>query len=170
MYRYAINRNGKFAAIGVVLTMALAGCTTSTSQPVSNSALPVPAGKTDIAVKAFRELCLQTAPSFEAGITGAKRYDVKDFYDLGGEQSGMTKDNSMSVQIKPGKECAITSPNRSDPTLHQQFLRTVAEFADKVPQDDKPNQPFVATIKGKRFIFQHDRKGGEAYVMLNPEK
>ncbi|MEF0938951.1 hypothetical protein [Rhizobium sp. BR 362] len=166
-HQCTINKITKIATIGLALTMALAGCTTSSPQPTS--AAPVPSGKTDVAITAFKELCLQTAPSFAAGIQGAKRYGVT-FLDLGGEQSGMTKDESMSVQIKPGKECAITSPNRADPTLHQQFLSTVAEFADKVPQDDKPNQPFVATIKGKRFIFQHDRKGGEAYVMLNPEK
>ncbi|MBB4571391.1 hypothetical protein [Rhizobium leucaenae] len=166
-HQYAINKNGKITTIGLALTVALAGCTTSS--PQSTSAAAAPAGKTDVAINAFKKLCLQTAPDFAAGIQGAKRYGVT-FLDLGGEQSGMTKDESMSVQIKPGKECAITSPNRADTTLHQQFLRTVAEFADKVPQDDKPNQPFIATIKGRRFIFQHDRKGGEAYVMLNLEK
>lgn len=149
------------AAISLALTAALAVCTASAASAAS--------GKTDIAIKAFKDLCLKTGPSFTAGISGAKGYGVTDFFDLNGGKNGMTKDHSMSVQIKPGRECAITSPNRSDPTLHDQFLRAVAEFADNVPMNDKPNQPFVAIIKGKRFIFQHDRNGGEAYVMI-PQK
>ncbi|HEX8045977.1 hypothetical protein [Rhizobium sp.] len=154
-------------AMALALAVALAGCTTAEqSQPVA----PAPTGKTDIAIKAFKELCLQTAPSFAAGISGAKRYGIKQLLDLGGDQSGMTDDKSMSVQIKPNRECAITSPNRADPTLHRQFVSVIAEFADKVPADSKANQPFVAMVKGKRFIFQHDRNGGEAYVMLSLEK
>ena len=164
-----LHRIGTAQAIAFALVMGLTGCATS-QQPQVASSSPVPVGKTDIAIKAFKELCLQTAPSFAAGISGAKRYGVKSFMDMGGEQSGMTADNSMSVQIKPNHECAITSPNRSDPTLHQQFARVVAEFADKVPADSKANQPFAAKVKGKAFVFQHDRKGGEAYVMLSLEK
>jgi len=163
MTRQCITNQFKSAAICLAMTVGMAVCTASAAAP------PVASGKTDIAIKAFKDLCLKTAPSFTAGISGAKRYGVTDFDDLNGGKDGMTKDHSMSVQIKPGRECAITSPNRADPTLHQQFLRAVAEFADNVPMNDKPNQPFVATIKGKRFIFQHDRNGGEAYVMI-PQK
>ncbi|TAX39918.1 hypothetical protein ELH97_12995 [Rhizobium leguminosarum] len=52
-----------------------------------------------------------------------------------------------------------------DPVLRSSGRwRAVAEFIDKVRPGGKPNQPFVAMIKGKRFIFMHDRKGGEAYI------
>lgn len=146
------------------VAMALSACLM-----VPQVALAAPKSSTgnDIAVAAFKDVCLASAPTFATAAAKAKRYGVKDADQQFG---GMTDDHSMSVQIKPKKECAVTSENRSDRTLHAQFLRVIAASGAEVPKDAKAGQPFVATIKGKRFIFQHDRRGGEAYVMLSLDK
>ncbi|EJL54646.1 hypothetical protein PMI09_02389 [Rhizobium sp. CF122] len=125
---------------------------------------------TDIAIAAFKDVCLRSAPSFASALTKAKRYGVKETTKLGDSNIGMTSDDSISVQVKLKRECAVTSPNRSNPTLHAQFLRTIAEFADAPPQGNKAGVPFTGTIQGHRFVFMHDRKGGEAYVMISLEK
>lgn len=121
----------------------------------------------DIAIAAFKDVCLASAPTFATAAAKAKRYGVKS---ADPQLGGMTEDRSMSVQIKPKRECAVTSERRSDRTLHAQFLRVIAGFGVDVPQGSKAGTPFVAMIKGKRFIFQHDRQGGEAYVMISLEK
>jgi hypothetical protein len=82
---------------------------------------------------------------------------------------GDTADGSLSVQIKPNKECATTSENKSDSSLQKQFTQVVAEVTDSAPAEANA-AAFLGTIHGHRYIFLHDRKGGEAYVMENPGK
>jgi hypothetical protein len=139
--------------------------------PHSASAGSSSGGKaTEVAIAAFRDLCLKTAPSFEKGIAAAKRYGVKktDVSD-GIGWIGSTADGSLSVQIKPNKECATTSENKRDPSLQKQFAQAVADVTDSAPADS--NTPaFSGTIRGHRYLFLHDRRGGEAYVMENLQK
>ena len=81
----------------------------------------------------------------------------------------MTKDQSISIQIQPGKECAITSKTRPGPAVHTQFINAVSS-ATKSPAIAKlTSTPFIAAVGGKKFIFKHDRDGGEAYVMLRKD-
>ena len=80
---------------------------------------------------------------------------------------GFNRDQSLSVQIKEGIECAITTPTQSDRTLTKTFMQSVARAANASPA---AKVPFRADISGQTFIFQHDRSGGEAYVMLKAGK
>jgi hypothetical protein len=136
------------------------------AMPQPSMAASAKAGKggVDIGIMAFKEICLGTAPSFASGVAKAKRYGVTKFFKLGEGSDGMSPDNSISVQIKPNKECAITTTNRADQTLSRQFLTAVATVAKGVPDDDK-GAPFHASVRGHVYVFFHDRKGGEAYVM-----
>jgi hypothetical protein len=139
--------------------------------PQSVSAGSPGAGKvTEVAIAAFRDLCLKTAPSFEKGIAAAKRYGVKkmDGTDAIG-WIGDTADGSLSVQIKPNKECATTSENKRDPSLQTQFTQVVTDVTDSVPAEAN-TLAFFGTIHGHRYLFLHDRRGGEAYVMENLQK
>ncbi len=117
-------------------------------------------------IKAFKDICLATAPSFSSAVPAAKRYGVKDFFDLGEGKSGLTPDNSLSAQIKPAVECAVTTPayvgDRG--ALRAQFIAVVGAAAGVDIENTKI--PFTAEIKGTKFIFTHDPKGGEAFVML----
>jgi hypothetical protein len=123
----------------------------------------------DVGIMAFKEICLGTVPSFASGVAKAKRYGVTEFFKLGEGSDGMSADKSISVQIKPNKECAITTTNRADQTLSRQFLAAVATVAKGVPEDDK-GAPFHATVNGHLYVFFHRRKGGEAYVMMSMGK
>ena len=118
--------------------------------------------RTDIAIAAFKDACLRSAPSFASALAKAKRYGVKETTKLGDSNIGMTSDDSISVQVRLKRECAVTSPNRSNPTLHAQFLRAIAEFADAAPQGSKAGARFTGIVQGHRFVFMHDGKGGEA--------
>jgi hypothetical protein len=141
-------------------TVLLAGCN-ATSQPSAVRA----EGVEDIGVTAFREICLQSAPSFAEAPGYARKYGVDLSLALGEEKMGMTADHSLSVQVKPGAECAITTPNRPDDAAVGQFRKVVAE-ATRSPV---MQLPFVAAVRGVTFIFNEDRKGGEAYVMTKKE-
>ncbi len=133
------------------------------------SAAPVSAadgGAIDIGIRAFNEICLASAPSFASATQLAKKYGVETWMPLGKEKMGMTKDDSLSVQIQPGKECAITTKARPGAAVHAQFMNAVIGTTKPPAITEKTSNPFVAAVGGKRFIFKHDRSGGEAYVML----
>jgi hypothetical protein len=139
------------------------------SQPASAGS-PGATKVTEVAIAAFRDLCLKTAPSFEKGIAEAKRYGAKkmDGTDAIG-WIGTTADGSLSVQIKPNKECATTSENKRDPSLQKQFAQVVTDVTDSAPAESN-TAAFFGTIRRHRYLFLHDRRGGEAYVMENLQK
>lgn len=113
----------------------------------------------DPGVVAFRDICLTTAPSFTAAKSAAAVYGVNDFVDLATLAIGSSGNGALSVQIKPGIECAVTTPSRG-------AANPVLGFVSVVPGITVPTFPATATVGGTSFIFQHDRSGGEAYVML----
>ena len=115
------------------------------------------------AIKAFVDICLKTAPSFSEAAAAAKSYGIEEITDLGFATMGATKDQSMAVQISKNKECAITTESKSSGALTQQFIQAVSE---NTSTDAATKVPFRAKVKDDTFIFQHDRKGGEAFVML----
>jgi hypothetical protein len=152
-------------------SLGLAALVLSIVVPQSASAASVDAVKvTETAIAAFRDVCLKTAPSFEKGIVAAKRYGAKkmDISD-GTGWIGATANESLSIQIKPNKECATTSKNKSDPSLQKQFTKVVTDVTDSAPAEAN-GLAFFGTIHGHRYLFLHDRRGGEAYVMENPAK
>lgn len=148
----------------LILTVAaLTGCASgnrSTTTDPSPSNLPQ-------AISAFEEICLKTAPAFSRAVNAASAFGVTEFMSLGPGKMGFNRDQSLSVQIKEGIECAITTPAQADRTLTKTFLQSVARAANASPA---AKVPFRADIAGQTFIFQHDRTGGEAYVMLKASK
>ncbi len=76
---------------------------------------------------------------------------------------GATSDQKVTVQIKKNMECAITTESQTDATLTRQFIQSVAEVTKSEP---RAKVPFRASVQSETFIFQHDREGGEAFVML----
>lgn len=150
-----------FAILPLGLGLALSACTT-TSQDASPVAL-ADGDEADIGIRAFSDVCLKTAPSFAKGAEQASKYGVALTMDLGIGKMGMSKDRSLSVQIKPNKECAVTTETRPGNKVRDQFLDAVAT---SIGQPRSVTTPFVAITKGQGFVFHHDRKGGEAYVMI----
>ena len=130
---------------------------------------PVPAAADDsaidVGVRAFTEICIASAPSFAKGDQLAKKYGVETWLPLGREKMGMTKDQSLSVQIEPGRECAITTPTRPGPTVHTQFMNALISAAKPGAITEETSFRFRATIGGKKYIFGHVRHDGEAYIM-----
>lgn len=156
-----------FRPLGVVgICMLLASATAA--QPVtSRVGSPSFAPKMDVGVLAFRDVCLASSPSFDKAWEFARQFGVKPANALG---IGMTDDGSLSVQVQPGKECSITSENRPGADVHEQFASVVAN-ATGFPKEQLLNTNALKTLfRGKPVIFHHDRKGGEAYVMLNVER
>jgi len=146
----------------VVATLALVGCV---SRPPAADPSATAATSAQ-AVIAFEAICLKTAPSFGGAADAAKSFGITEFTDLGSARLGMTRDNRLGVQIKPGVECVITTPSQADRTLSSQFGAAIARFSS----GHAPGQfPVVIVVGGQPFIFQHDRQGGEALVMLKPD-
>ncbi|MGB1238160.1 MAG: hypothetical protein ACPG4U_08110 [Pseudomonadales bacterium] len=118
---------------------------------------------TPLAVRAFADICLASAPSFDAAQQNARAYKLEAFRDFGASRSAMTADQRLGVQVKPGKECVITTAKQRDNTLTAAFIETVTRATGS---ESVAKTPFVATLGAANYIFLHDRKGGEAFVML----
>jgi hypothetical protein len=143
----------------VTTLFALSGCTTNPPQPSAS----LPSRDVAEAIRAFENVCLKTAPSFSGAAQAAREFGIVEISDFEFMKSGFNKDQSLGVQIKADNECVITTPEQKDNTLTRQFLQTVSKYAGKIPS---VRTPIKAGVNGVTFIFLHDRKGGEAYVML----
>lgn len=132
----------------------------SDTAPVTTEVTPPAAAPAQLhtSVAAFRDICINNAPSFAGSAAAAQAYGIAQILDLGFTNTGSTADNSLAVQIKPGKECVVTTPSQSDNPAQQ--------FASVIPGLSGTRFPAVAQIGNANFIFQHDRNGGEAFVML----
>jgi len=148
----------KFAYV-LPIVIALSAC--STTKIVQND--ETSPGKASNAIRAFEDVCLKTAPSFSGAPKAASSFGITEIIDAGFMKMGFNKDHSLSVQIKPNKECVITTPSQHDDTLTNQFLQVISQYSGETPDNHVPTE---ADINGIPFMFQHDRKGGEAYVML----
>lgn len=134
--------------------LVLAGCAAS----IPNSPIPV----TSKAIEAFTDICLKTAPSFAGSAEAAKRYGIDDLQDMGFTRIGFTADKNLAVQLS-AKECVVTTPSQPDTTLTRQLLSAVQPYSQSVMADRVPSK---VSVQGTSFIIQHDRQGGEAYVLL----
>jgi hypothetical protein len=136
----------------------LSACAGMGTQP------PVPV--TAEAVQAFRDICLKTAPSFAEAHSVARQHGIEDLTDMGFATVGFNADKSLGLQVKASRECVITTDSQQDDSLTRQLLSAAAESAGtEVPR----SVPAKLMIAGQPFIIMHDRKGGEAFVMLRPE-
>ncbi|MDQ0391776.1 hypothetical protein [Labrys monachus] len=146
---------GPFAAT-VVLACALA-----------SPALASDAAVTDKALIAFRDVCLATAPSFDKAMAAARKFGVKPQMDLGAGMVGMAPGNAFSVQVRARKECAVTAESDPDPGLDAQFRGVVAEAGGLKADSLAPGRPITLTLHGRTYVVRHDRRGAEAYVIID---
>lgn len=136
----------------------LSACAGMGTQP------PVPV--TSKAVQAFRDICLKTAPSFAEAHSVAPQHGIEDLTEMGFATVGFNADKSLGLQVKASRECVITTDSQQDDSLTRQLLSAAAESAGtEVPR----SVPAKLLIAGQPFIIMHDRKGGEAFVMLKSE-
>jgi hypothetical protein len=159
-------RGPKCLALPVVAI--LAGCSTSKPPPDAATVPPPPEetggvvnSSKDVGIRAFHDVCLANAPSFAGVPEAARTYGVNG---ISAERASMemSKDRKISVQLKPGTECVVTTESRTGSAVEQQFLaEVVAVTGSKATQ-----VPLVGKIGGSSFVFHHDRTNGEAYVMV----
>lgn len=130
--------------------------------------VPALAGEvTDKAVILFRDACLATAPAFDKALGVAKKYGIKPQMDLGASLVGMAPDGSYSLQIRGKKECAVTAEKNAGPEVAEQF-RSVVGAATGLPAASLSGDgPVQITLRGQTYVVRHDRKGGEAYVIMS---
>lgn len=140
----------------VALCLSAYASTAISQETSQSSTVDIPTS-----LKAFRDICLKNAPDFKNGEQAAKEYGIKAFEDFTFMKAGFTGDRSMSVQLQD-KECAITTDPQTDKQLTQQFLQTVNTYAGTT----LTGVPAKITVNGQTYIITHDRKGGEAFVML----
>lgn len=106
----------KFALL--VSCSFLGACANFGSQP------PVPI--TSPVVQAFRDICLQTAPSFAEAHRVARQHGVTEMTDMGFATVGFNADKSLSIQVKVSHECVVTSEAQEDDSLTRQLLSAAA--------------------------------------------
>ncbi|AKA23896.1 lipoprotein [Pseudomonas chlororaphis] len=114
-------------------------------------------------VLAFRDICLKSAPSFAGAEHAAKAYGIARLDDAGYARMGLRPDRSLGVQVRKGLQCAVTTPAQADRTLTRQFLKIAEQFSSTPVAQDLPVR---ITLDRQTYLLMHDRRGGEAYVML----
>lgn len=114
------------------------------------------------AVEAFADICLKTAPSFTGDADAAKRFGIAETQDMGFTRIGFNADKSLAVQLSE-KECVVTTPSQRDDSLTQQLLAAAGQVSQTPVAQGVPTK---VTIGGSIFILHHDRRDGEAYVLL----
>lgn len=114
------------------------------------------------AINFFKEICVDAAPSFDNSETIARQKGI-ELSDDEVLRIGFNEDKSIGLQVKHGKSCVITTRSQSDSSLTSNFLTSIAHHLGKQPAK---KVPFIANIRDSSFIFFHDRKNGEAFVML----
>lgn len=124
---------------------------------------PVAPAATDDALLVFENVCINTAPTFADAPAKATKYGIARLDDLGFAQIGMRGDRSLSVQIQQGKECAVTTPPRNNEGLTAAFLQLISR---QTGAELRTQVPTTVQLRGTAYVFHHDRRGGEAYVML----
>lgn len=149
----------KFHYLAVLAAVSLSGCVSNPSTP-STDAKPQELVQ---AIQIFEQVCIKQAPSFAGSIQAAAEFGVKDVMDGGFATFASKPDKSLSVQVKEGRECAVTTPSQRDRTLSKQLLFVIQKYSTTTVATRIPTQ---GTIEGTSFLFHHDRKGGEAFVML----
>jgi len=150
------------APLAATLTaLALLGACSSVTREINPEPTITSAG-----ILAFRDICLKSAPSFAGAETAARNHGISDLTDAGFAKMGMNEDQSLGVQIQANKECAITTPTQNDSSLTQQFLSVAGKFSSTPVAQSIPSK---ITLNGQTFILMHDRRGGEAYVMLKTQ-
>lgn len=118
---------------------------------------------TSAGILAFRDICLKSAPTFAGAETAARNHGISELSDAGFAKMGMNQDQTLGVQVQANKECAITTPTQNDSSLTQQFLSMAGKFSSTPLAQSVPTK---ITLDGQTFILMHDRRGGEAYVLL----
>lgn len=142
-----------------IMSLAVSACGSSKVMPDR----AIQHSEPNASLMAFEGVCIKTAPSFSGAKVAAAKYGITDIEDMGFAHSGMSKDQSIGVQIKPNNECVITTPSQKAPNLTRDFLQLVSQNSNTAAST---RGPMKAPIGGVTFIFYHDRKGGEAFVML----
>lgn len=122
---------------------------------------------TDKAVMLFRDACLATAPAFDKALGVARKYGIKPQMDLGASLVGMAPDGSYSLQVRGKKECAVTAEKSTGPAVAEQFRSVVGAAAGMPPASVSGEGPVQITLRGQTYVVRHDRKGGEAYVIMS---
>jgi hypothetical protein len=146
------------------VAFALAACMLAASPALAQSA---GIAITDRAVMAFRDACLATAPSFDKAMAAARKFGVKPQMDLGSGMVGMAPDGSFSLQVRARKECAVTAESSPGPDVAEQFLDVVAKAGGVPAASLDDSGPIKLTLRGRTYVVRHDRKGGEAYVIID---
>lgn len=144
--------------ICVISFSALSACS---SVPTETSAT-APISITSEAIIAFNEICLKTAPSFSGAADVAKKFDINKLEDMGFMKMGGNADNSLSIQVQ-SNQCTVTTPSKSDNSLTAQFLALIGKTSN-LPTPKMV--PAKVVINNQNYIVMHDRKGGEAFVIM----
>lgn len=131
----------------VLIALAAAGC----GRAGAEEARPI---------DAFLEICVSKAPTFADSAATAASFGIADLIDASGSKVGMSDDNSLGVQIKPGVECVITTPKQANPQLTEELLAAIAPFAGGAVK----RLPAKIQIGGKAIFVLHDRIDGEAFI------
>jgi hypothetical protein len=146
----------------IAALVSLAGCASNPGTTTTTTAMHHNTNN-NVALSAFENICLKTAPSFTGALQAASHYGITNTADFGYATSGFNKDQSLGIQIKANKECVITTPARQNNTLTRQFIQLVSRYSNI----SLPNRvPLKVDFDSMPFIFHHDREGGEAFVMV----
>ncbi|MFN3985025.1 MAG: hypothetical protein ACK4KV_06030 [Rhodocyclaceae bacterium] len=149
----------KYACLLISSSLTLAACASSTTAQLTQTE----GAELAESIKAFETVCLKSAPSFSGAAEAAKAFGISEIIDARFMKMGLSADKSIGVQTTYDEECVITTPAQRRNDLTAQFLGVVSRHTNTPPLKRAPSK---ISINGATFIVQHDRTGGETFVML----
>ena len=151
-------------AIGV-MSMVCATAASAFEKKSSKSATP------EELVQKFSAICLANLP--DLGTEGTKEAALANqinFKDEYGRLGGFSEDFAYGVQLKPGKECVVTSVDIDDVEAVTNAFKAALEskFNSLKTKSSKGSIVYRSNAKmdKRKFILAHDTDGGEALVIL----
>jgi hypothetical protein len=104
---------------------------------------------------------LANAADFTKAAEKAAAYGI-ELMDVGSMKVGTTQDRSLTAKIRVNS-CTITTPGQGNRKLGEEFRALVAEFTGSMVATAVP---FKVQIGDRNFVVMHDRRDGEAFVLL----
>lgn len=105
--------------------LAVAGCATNNSTTIVDAS----AREASEAIRAFEEICMETAPTFslpDVSTAAAPFRIVAEPDDGFFQKMGLNEDQSLGFIIEEGKECWIITPPQRTATLTEEFLQMIS--------------------------------------------
>lgn len=117
----------------------------------------------ELAVRAFIDICIKSAPNFVSAQEASKAYGFKKFVGKDGLFFGVNQAENLVVQIKDEQSCSVDIPPVPAQNMSQLFTNELGKVLDQAPSS---SSPFRAKVGTQVFMFDYVSHGSHRLIMV----